>query len=68
MLLAVLLVAVGLAGTLFFLAPAVEIGNWDLYANPWLLVLGVAFFIVFLAGIYRFRRELRRRNAERRRR
>jgi hypothetical protein len=59
--LAVFLVVVGFAGTLFFLAPAVEIGNAGLYGgNPWLIGTGVFFFLVFCFGMYRFRTLLRR--------
>ena len=68
MVLNILLTAVGLAGTLLFLAPAVQVSDWDLYSNPWLIVLGVVFFIVFLIGIVRVRKEVRRRAAGRYRR
>ena len=69
MLLAVFLMVLGFAGTLFFLAPAVEIGNAGLYAgNPWLIGTGAFFFVVFCVGMYRFRRLLRRAREERERR
>lgn len=66
--LSLILLVVGLAGTLFFLAPAVQVSNWDLYSNPWLIVLGVVFFIVFLVGMVRLRRAIRRNAARRYRR
>ncbi len=66
--LAITLLLVGLAGTVLMLGAAVNIGNWDLYTTPWPLAVGIAFFMVFLYGYYRFRRALRKRNAERYRR
>ena len=67
--LGIILAAVGFAGTLLFLAGAADLGTWDIYSsNPWLLGAGGACFIVFLIGMYLFRKELKkRREAERRR-
>ena len=67
--LAIALAAAGFAGTLLFLAGTANVGTWGFYAgNPWTLAAGGACFIVFLAGMYLFRKELKkRREAERRR-
>jgi lipoprotein signal peptidase len=60
--LGIALAVIGLAGTVLFLAGAANVGNWGLYAgNPWWLVIGGAFFIVFLIGYYRFRKAIRKR-------
>ncbi len=66
--LGVVLFVVGLAGTLLMLGAATDVGNWYLYGDPWTLITGVAFFIVFLFGYYRVRKILRKRNADRERR
>ncbi len=67
--LGIALAAVGFAGTLLFLAGAADWGNAYFYSShPWLLGAGGACFIVFLIGMYLFRKELKkRREAERRR-
>ena len=67
--LGIILLVIGLAGTILFLMAAVEIGNWSLYqANPWTLVAGLVFFIVFLIGLYRFRKAMRKMGQEQHRR
>ncbi len=67
--LGIVLSLIGLAGTLFFLGAAANVGDWDLYADtPWLLAAGAVFFIVFLFGWFRVRKALRRRSEERSRR
>ena len=66
--LGIALLVIGLAGTVLMLGAAADVGNWDLYATPWPLVIGIAFFIVFLFGYYRVRKAVRRRNEERYRR
>ncbi len=39
--LGIILLVIGLAGTVLFLMAAAEIGNWGLYqGNPWALVAG----------------------------
>jgi Na+-transporting NADH:ubiquinone oxidoreductase subunit NqrD len=64
--LGITLTVVGLAGTLLFFAAAADVGNWGLYAaNPWFLVAGAAFFIVFLIGYYRFRKAVKKKRADR---
>ena len=60
--LGVTLAAVGLAGTLIFLAGAADVGNWDLYnGNPWILGVGGACFAVFVFGMYLIRKEINKR-------
>ncbi|MBN1176967.1 MAG: hypothetical protein JXA51_04730 [Dehalococcoidales bacterium] len=67
--LGIVLLVIGLAGTVLFLAAAVEVGNWSLYQNsPWTLVAGGAFFVIFIVGLYRFRKVMRKIGEERRRR
>jgi LPXTG-motif cell wall-anchored protein len=59
--LGITLLIIGLAGTVLFLISAVEIGNAGLYnSNPWLLVAGLVFFVIFLIGLYRFRKAMRK--------
>ncbi|OGO07280.1 MAG: hypothetical protein A2Y92_00635 [Chloroflexi bacterium RBG_13_57_8] len=61
--LGITLLIIGLAGTVLFLAGAVEIGNAELYgSSPWPLVGGIIFFIVFLIGLYRFRKVVRKKS------
>lgn len=60
--LGIVLTAVGLAGTVLFLAGAADFSNAELYGNnPWILAAGGAFFIVFLIGMYHVRKEIRLR-------
>jgi protein-S-isoprenylcysteine O-methyltransferase Ste14 len=62
------MLVIGFLGMLLMFLPAVEISNVDIYANPWILVIGIVFFIIFLFGLYRFRRAMRRKSEERYRR
>jgi len=67
--LGIVLAVIGLAGVVLLLAGAVDFGNADIYArNPWLLAAGLAFFIVFLIGIYRLRKKIKKIGEERYRR
>jgi hypothetical protein len=66
--LGIVLLVIGLAGMLLMFMPAVEISNIDIYTNPWITIIGIAFFIIFLFGIYRFRKAMRRRGEDRYRR
>jgi len=67
--LGIALAVIGFVGTLVFLAGAADVSNWSVYTgHPWVLAVGGVCFIVFLFGMYRFRKELKiRREAERRR-
>jgi energy-converting hydrogenase Eha subunit B len=67
--LGIALAAAGFAGTLLFLAGTAIVSTWDLYVeNPWILAAGGVCFIIFVIGMHRFRKELKkRREAERRR-
>jgi uncharacterized membrane protein len=59
--LGITLVVIGLAGTVLFFAAAADIGNWHLYSSsPWPLIGGLIFFIVFLIGMYYFRKAMRK--------
>lgn len=59
--LGIALLVIGLAGIVLFLLAAVEIGNADLYSSsPWPLVGGFVFFVIFLVGLYRFRKAMRK--------
>ena len=66
--LGITLLVIGLAGTLAMFGAAINVGDWYLYSSVWPLIAGVAFFMVFLYGYYRFRKAVRKRNAERNRR
>ena len=67
--LGITLVVIGLAGTILFFMAAVDIGNWYLYiSSPWPFIGGIFFFIVFLIGMYFFRKAMRRIGQERYRR
>lgn len=60
--LGIILAAIGLAGTVLFLAGAADFSNAELYGNnPWILAAGGACFIVFLAGMYHIRKEIKLR-------
>jgi O-antigen/teichoic acid export membrane protein len=63
--LGIIMLVIGFLGTLFMFLPAVEISNVDIYANPWILAIGIIFFIIFLFGLYRFRRARHRTGEER---
>jgi hypothetical protein len=64
--LGIALVIIGLAGVVLFLMAAVEVGNWGLYQdNPWPLVAGFIFFIIFLIGMHRFQKAMRKIREER---
>jgi membrane protein implicated in regulation of membrane protease activity len=67
--LGITLLIIGLAGTVLFLAAAVDFGNASLYAsNLWVLVVGLVFFVIFLIGLYRFRKQMEKKRQERNRR
>jgi protein-S-isoprenylcysteine O-methyltransferase Ste14 len=66
--LGIVMLVIGFAGMLLMFLPAVEISNIDIYTNPWITVIGIVFFIMFLFGLYRFRKEMRRRGEDRYRR
>jgi hypothetical protein len=63
--LGIIMLVIGFLGTLFMFLPAVEIYNVDIYGNPWILAIGIAFFIIFLFGLSRFRKAMRRKGEER---
>jgi O-antigen/teichoic acid export membrane protein len=63
--LGIIMLIIGFLGTLFMFLPAVEISNVDIYANPWILAIGIVFFIIFLFGLYRFRKAMRSKGEER---
>lgn len=58
--LGIIMLVIGFLGTLFMFLPAVEFANADIYSNPWVLVIGIVFFIIFVFGLYRFRKAMRR--------
>ena len=66
--LGILMLVLGFLGMLLMFLPAVEISNIDIYINPWILVIGIVFFIIFLFGLFRFRKAIRRRSEDRYRR
>jgi hypothetical protein len=66
--LGIIMSIIGFLGMLFMFLPAVEISNVDIYTNPWILVAGIIFFIIFLFGLYRFRKAIRKKGEERYRR
>ena len=66
--LGIILLVIGLAGVLLMFLPAVEIGNADIYANPWVLFIGLICFIIFFYGLFRVLAALRRKSEERYRR
>jgi hypothetical protein len=64
--LGIILLIIGLVGTVVCFIPAVEVGNSSLYnGNPWLLVAGLVFFVIFLVGLYRFQKAMRKIGQER---
>jgi O-antigen/teichoic acid export membrane protein len=66
--LGIIMLVIGFLGTLFMFLPAVEMADADIYSNPWVLVTGIVFFIIFLFGLYRFLKAMRRIGEERYRR
>ena len=66
--LGIVMLVIGFLGTLFMFFPAVEMANADIYSNPWVLVAGIIFFIIFLFGLFRFRKAMRRISEDRYRR
>jgi len=48
--------------------PAIEMADADIYSNPWVLVAGIVFFVIFLFGLARFVKAIRRIGEERYRR
>jgi membrane protein implicated in regulation of membrane protease activity len=67
--LGIVLLVIGLAGTVLFFMAAADVGNWSLYQNsPWPFVGGLVFFIVFLVGLHFFRKAMRKIGEERHRR
>jgi uncharacterized membrane protein len=67
--LGITLLIIGLAGTVLFLGAAAQVGNWDLYSSsPWPIVAGLVFFVVFLIGLYYFKKAMRKIGQERHRR
>ena len=66
--LGIIMLVIGLLGTLFMFLPAVEMADADIYSNPWVLVAGIVFFILFLFGLFRFRKAMRRTGEDRYRR
>jgi ABC-type multidrug transport system permease subunit len=66
--LGIIMLVIGFLGTLFTFLPAVEMADADIYSNPWVLVAGIVFFIIFLFGLFRFTKAMRRIGEERYRR
>ena len=66
--LGIIIGVIGFLGMLLVFLPAVEMSNVDIYTNPWITVIGIVFFIMFLFGLFSFRQAMRRRGEERYRR
>jgi O-antigen/teichoic acid export membrane protein len=66
--LGIIMLVIGFLGTLFMFLPAIEMADTDIYSNPWVLVAGIVFFIIFLFGLSRFLKAMRKINEERYRR
>jgi hypothetical protein len=67
--LGITLLIIGLAGTVLFFGAAIEFGNASLYtSSPWPLVAGGVFFVIFLFGLYRFRKGMKKIGQDRNRR
>lgn len=67
--LGITLVVIGLAGTVLFFMAAADVGNWGLYrSSPWPFIGGLICFVIFLVGMYFFRKAMRKIGQERRRR
>ena len=63
--LGIVMLVIGFLGTLFLFLPAVEMANAVIYSNPWIIVAGILFFLVFLFGLFRFRKAMRRISEDR---
>lgn len=66
--LGLIMLVIGFLGTLFMFLPAVEMADASIYSNPWVLVAGIFFFIIFVFGLSRFLKAIRRTDEERYRR
>ncbi len=65
----IIMAVAGLVGTLLFFGAAIDFSNWDLYAdNPWIFIAGGICFVVFLIGIFRVRKKMKKAGEERYRR
>lgn len=64
----IIMLVIGFLGTLFMFLPAVEMADADIYSNPWVLGAGIVFFIIFLFGLSRLLKAIRRTGEERYRR
>jgi len=66
--LGIIMLVIGFLGTLLMFLPAMELADAGIYSNPWVLVAGIVFFIIFLFGLSRFLKAMRRIGEERYRR
>jgi len=66
--LGIIMLVIGFLGTLLMFLPAMELADAGIYSNPWVLVAGIVFFIIFLFGLSRFLKAMGRIGEERYRR